>query len=72
MTPWLLWQEPLYHICNTKEDVVFGLKRFRYVASYYAEVMGAASVLRSSPQECDDATGKHYPPITEGETHDLC
>jgi hypothetical protein len=58
MSPWFPWEEPLVIDARTKDDVLFGLKRFRYVANYYAEVMGAASVLRSSPQEHDDATGK--------------
>ena len=71
MTPWFPWQEPLVIDAHTKDDVLFGLRRMRFVASYYVEVRGAASVLRSSPQECDDASGQPLPPLTQEEQDDL-
>lgn len=69
MTPWLPHEEPLYHECNTKEDVVFGMRRFRFVLDYYRDVYGAAAVWQRSPQQADDETGKPFL-LTPGELHD--
>ena len=70
MSPWFPFEPPFVLEARTKDDVLFGMRRMRYVIGYYLEVHGAASVLRTSPQEVDDATGEPYPPTTEGEMYD--
>ncbi len=70
MSPWFPWEPPFYLEARTHDDVVFGMRRMRYVLQHWTEVRGAASVLRSSPQEYDDSTGRLHPPLTEGELYE--
>ena len=70
MSPWFAWEPPFVIECHTREDVLFGMRRFRYVLEHYAGVHGPASVLHKTPQTVCDATGQQYPPLTDEEFTD--